>query len=89
MPIKTLRAALLESSDPLAPVASLAGGTWVGEGKWPDGSILKVEQRYFWGPNFWGPTKRVLHFETYDLASGERHLLYDRKIRRMAENPSR
>ena len=92
MPVKTRRAALLlvfaflvarsafaegaatapEGSDSLAPVAFLAGGTWVGEGKWPDGSILRVEQRYFWGP-----TKRVLHFESYDLASGERHVLYE------------
>ena len=58
--------------DPLAPVASLVGGRWFGDGKWPDGSALRVEQRYFWGP-----TRRVLHFETYDLAGSERTLLYE------------
>lgn len=57
---------------PLASVAFLEGGTWLGEGKWPDGSALRVEVRYFWGP-----TKRVLHFETHDLAGGQRKLLYE------------
>lgn len=61
-----------QASDPMAPVAFLEGGTWRGEGKWPDGSVLRVEVRFFWGP-----TKRVLHFETHDLASGERKLLYE------------
>ena len=45
---------------------------WLGEGKWPDGSALRVEVRYFWGP-----TKRVLHFETYDLAGEQRKLIYE------------
>jgi hypothetical protein len=57
---------------PLAPVAFLAGGTWYGAGTWPDGSALRVEQRFFWGP-----TKRILHFEAYNLASGTRTLLYE------------
>jgi hypothetical protein len=61
-----------QSADPMAPVAVLEGGTWLGEGKWPDGSALRVEVRYFWGP-----TKRVLHFETFDLASGQRKLIYE------------
>jgi hypothetical protein len=61
-----------QQSDPLAPVSFLAGGKWLGEGRWPDGSPLRVEERYFWGP-----TKRVLHFETDDLATGQRHLLYE------------
>jgi hypothetical protein len=56
----------------MAPVAFLEGGTWLGEGKWPDGSALRVEVRYFWGP-----TKRILHFETYDLAGGQRKLIYE------------
>lgn len=60
------------AADPLAPVAFLVGGTWVGEGRWPDGSPLHVEIRYFWGP-----TKRLLHFETHDLARGPRQLLYE------------
>lgn len=58
--------------DPLAPVALLVGGRWFGNGKWPDGSPLLVEQQYFWGP-----TRRVLHFETYDLSGNERSLLYE------------
>ncbi|HVR95602.1 MAG TPA: hypothetical protein VMW27_03240 [Thermoanaerobaculia bacterium] len=61
-----------QAPDPLAPVASFAGGTWIGEGKWPDGSPLRVEQRFFWGP-----TRRVLHFESYDLTGKERKLLYE------------
>lgn len=61
-----------QEPDPLAPVAALAGGTWIGQGKWPDGSPLHVEVRYFWGP-----TKRVLHFETHDLTGKERKLLYE------------
>lgn len=61
-----------QAADPLAPIASLAGGTWIGEGKWPGGAPLKVEVRYFWGP-----TRRVLHFETYDLTGAERKLLYE------------
>ena len=68
-PHHTIRA---QTVDPMAPVAFLEGGTWLGEGKWPDGSVLRVEVRYFWGP-----TKRVLHFETYDLATGERKLIYE------------
>lgn len=58
--------------DPLAPIASLVGGTWIGEGKWPGGAPLKVEVRYFWGP-----TRRVLHFEAHDLTGKERTLLYE------------
>ena len=61
-----------QSADPMAAVTPLEGGTWLGEGKWPDGSALRVEVRYFWGP-----TKRVLHFETYNLASGQRKLIYE------------
>lgn len=56
----------------LAPLEFLAGGTWRGQGRWPDGSLLDVEVRYSWGP-----TRRVLHFVTHDLASGERRLLYE------------
>jgi len=59
-------------ADPLQPFAALAGGTWLGEGTWPDGSPLKVEIRYFWGP-----TKRLLHFETYDLTSADKAILYE------------
>lgn len=65
-------AATGEPADPLAPVAFLEGGTWRGEGKWPDGSLLRVEQRFHWGP-----TRRVLHFDAYGLASGARTLLYE------------
>lgn len=61
-----------ERSDSLPPVSFLAGGKWLGEGRWPDGSPLRVEIHYFWGR-----TKRALHFETNDLASGQRHLLYE------------
>ena len=61
-----------QSPNPLEPIASLAGGTWIGEGKWPDGSPLRVEQKYFWGP-----TQRVLHFESYDLTGSGRKLLYE------------
>ena len=61
-----------QATDNLAPVAALAGGTWTAEGKWPDGSLMKTEQRFFWGP-----TKRVLHFETYDLVTGTKKLLYE------------
>jgi hypothetical protein len=61
-----------QAADPMGPVAFLAGGTWLGEGKLPDGSALRVEVRYFWGP-----TKRVLHFETYDLAGEQRKLIYE------------
>jgi|GEM_PF-6468912 len=61
-----------QTPDPLEPVASLVGGRWFGDGTWPGGSALRVEQRYFWGP-----TRRVLHFETYDLSAGERTLLYE------------
>lgn len=57
---------------PMSPVAPLAGGMWRAEGKWPDGSPLRVEVKYYWGP-----TRRVLHFETYDLATGLRKLLYE------------
>jgi hypothetical protein len=60
------------AGDSLRSVAFLEGGTWLGEGTWPDGSKLRVEQRFFWGP-----TRTVLHFESYDLASGERRLLYE------------
>jgi hypothetical protein len=56
-------------------LAFLAGGTWTGEGRWPDGSGMRVEVRYFWGP-----TRHVLHFETYDLEGGERRLLYEGMI---------
>lgn len=61
-----------QSPNPLEPIVSLAGGTWIGEGKWPDGSPLRVEQKFFWGP-----TRRVLHFECYDLTGKERKLLYE------------
>lgn len=61
-----------QSAGPMDPVAFLEGGTWLGEGKWPDGSALRVEMRYFWGP-----TRRVLHFETNDLATGQRKLIYE------------
>jgi hypothetical protein len=61
-----------QGPDPLEPVAYLAGGTWIGEGTWPNGSPLRVEQRYFWGP-----TKRLLHFEAYDLTGATRGLLYE------------
>jgi hypothetical protein len=61
-----------QSQGTMDTVAFLEGGTWLGEGKWPDGSALRVEIRYFWGL-----TKRVLHFETHDLASGERKLIYE------------
>lgn len=66
------RLAYTQAADPMAPVAFLAGGTWHGDGKWLDGSTLKIEERYFWGP-----TRRVLHFETYDLTSEPRKLLYE------------
>jgi hypothetical protein len=58
--------------DPMTPVAFLEGGTWIGEGTWPDGSALTVEVRYFWGP-----TKRVLHFETFEPEGGHRKLIYE------------
>lgn len=61
-----------QSPNPLEPISSLAGGTWIGEGKWPDGSPLRVENRFFWGA-----TQRVLHFECYDLTGKERKLLYE------------
>ncbi|HET6348958.1 MAG TPA: hypothetical protein VFH88_07740 [Candidatus Krumholzibacteria bacterium] len=61
-----------DTPDPLAPVAPLEGGTWTGEGAWPDGSPLKVEVHYFWGP-----TKHVLHFDTYDLSGDTRQLIYE------------
>jgi len=60
------------AADPMHSVAFLEGGSWLGEGTWPDGSKLRVEQRFFWGP-----TRKVLHFESYDLASGTRRLLYE------------
>lgn len=66
------RHSVAQTTDPLAPVAFLAGHAWLGEGTWPDGSELRVEVRYFWGP-----TKRLLHFETFDLVAGERRLLYE------------
>jgi hypothetical protein len=31
----------------VAALAWLEGGTWIGEGKWPAGSALPVEARYF------------------------------------------
>lgn len=61
-----------QSPNPLKPIASLAGGTWIGEGKWPDGSAMRVEQKFFWGA-----TQRVLHFECHNLAGTERKLLYE------------
>ncbi len=61
-----------QDPNPLEGVAFLAGGTWQGEGRWPDGTAMRVDVRYFWGP-----TRRVLHFETYDLETGERRLLYE------------
>ena len=54
----------------MLPVAFMEGGTWRGEGKWPDGSLLRLAQRFFWGP-----TRRVLHSEAYDLARGACALL--------------
>jgi hypothetical protein len=62
----------VQTPDRLAPVAFLAGGTWRGTGRWPDGTPLRDEVRYFWGP-----TRRTLHFESYDLTNGERRLLYE------------
>jgi hypothetical protein len=62
----------VQAAEPLAPVAFLAGGIWRGTGIFPDGTPLNVEERYFWGP-----TRRILHFEAFSLASGERHLLYE------------
>jgi hypothetical protein len=64
-----------QAPDSVASVGFLAGGTWLGEGRWPDGSQLKVEVRYFWGP-----TRQVLHFESFDLAEGHRALLYEGMI---------
>ena len=61
-----------QTKDPLAPVAFLAGSRWLGEGKWPDGSAMRVDVRYFWGP-----TRRVLHFETHDIAAPSQPLLYE------------
>jgi hypothetical protein len=66
---------VIQTPDPLEAVAFLAGGTWVGTGRWPDGSELHVEVRYFWGP-----TKHVLHFESVDLVGGVRQLLYEGMI---------
>ena len=56
------------SLDALAPLV----GTWIGLGKWPDGSALHVRQR-FW----FGPTRRLLHFESHDLSGAEPRLLYE------------
>lgn len=54
----------------LASLGFLAG-TWIGrtEGSGPQ---IHVETRFFWGP-----TGRVLHFETYDLSERKRELLYE------------
>jgi hypothetical protein len=54
----------------LTPLSYLAG-TWIGrtEGSGPQ---IHVETRFFWGP-----TGRVLHFETYDLSEAKRELLYE------------
>ncbi len=59
----------------LEPFAFLAGGTWEGTGRWPDGSAMRVQVRYFWGP-----THRLLHFETWDLETGQRVPLYEGQI---------
>jgi hypothetical protein len=61
-----------QTPNPLDDIAFLAGGTWQGGGRWPDSTVMRVDVRYFWGP-----TRRVLHFETYDLETGERRLLYE------------
>lgn len=61
-----------DAPDPLRHLAILADRTWIAEGKWSDGSPMKVEQRFFWGP-----TRRILHFESYDLTGKERQLLYE------------
>jgi hypothetical protein len=54
--------------DGLAPLV----GTWIGRCTWPDGSPLHVRQR-FW----FGPTRRLLHFESHDLSDTEPRLLYE------------
>lgn len=59
-------------ADPLAPLAALEGGVWHVTGKWPDGTPLATDVRYFWGA-----TKRVLHFETHDVSGDRRRLLYE------------
>lgn len=56
------------SLDGLAPLV----GTWIGRGAWPDGSLLHVRQR-FW----FGPTRRLLHFESHDLSGTEPRPLYE------------
>jgi hypothetical protein len=58
--------------DPLVALAFLCGGTWTTEGRWPDGSPLRVTTRYSWGA-----TGRVLHFVSHDLSGGEARLLYE------------
>jgi hypothetical protein len=68
----SMSAQVQATADPLAPVAFLAGGTWIGAGRWPDGSTFAVEEHYFWGP-----TKHLLHFEAYEPASDKRTLLYE------------
>lgn len=60
------------AANPLTAFGFLAGGTWDGTGTWPDGSPLRVELAYTWGP-----THRVLHFTTYELQSGKRELVYE------------
>jgi hypothetical protein len=64
-----------QSPPGIGALAYLAGGTWRGEGHWPDGSPLKDEVRYFWGA-----TRRILHFVSYDLVTGKRELLYEGMI---------
>lgn len=61
-----------QEEDRIGAFRPLVGGTWIGEGTWPDGSPMRVEQRYFWGP-----TERILHFHTWDLVDGRRDLLYE------------
>jgi hypothetical protein len=56
----------------LASFAFLAGGTWEGTGRWPDSSTMRVQVHYFWGP-----THRLLHFETWDYDTPTGRLLYE------------
>ena len=69
-PVYVLKAQVAKDQS-LDAIAFLEGA-WRGEGKWPDGSALKVEVLYTWGP-----TKRVLHFQTQDVSGAAPRLLYE------------
>jgi hypothetical protein len=61
-----------QASEGLRPVAYLVGGTWHSDAKWPDGTPFEVDVSYMWGP-----THRVIHFQTYEPSDGKLTLIYE------------